>query len=405
VCAGLFERDFTLYQVLAKVKGHAPADESAACAARMVEKRFSEFESFHETLEPALYSAVEVHRRKAERLMAEAKKKAAEVCTMQGHVRLLGDILRKASGSWLASKNSPEMVERRSKMLTSYLRGAMQFGGHDRVQEAITSFAVTGSKEEIWEPDPDDPNQVIDTIEETADMRKNMVDSLYESHSISAEERDEMLASLTREQEFEVENLMKQHGQTTEGVHQVAGQPAEGSRAANSSSDDGSDGDSDGQSDAPEPCEQVTLELEATESSVYGSGTLVVCLPDQLDIPLAFLNVQARMPDGSLESVRVPRDALGGQILPVREILTSRDESCASYVVLLAQNVSASMRLLLLLHFHAVTAAAPLLLLLLRWLRILPVYLTADGICAFRSLCRSPDTICGGSQRPVRPSQ
>jgi hypothetical protein len=111
------------------------------------------------------------------------------------------------------------------------------------------------------------------------------------------------------------------------------------------------------------------------------------------------------MPDGSLESVRVPRDALGGQILPVREILTSRDESCASYVVLLAQNVSASMRLLLLLHFHAVTAAAPLLLLLLRWLRILPVYLTADGICAFRSLCRSPDTICGGSQRPVRPSQ
>jgi hypothetical protein len=186
---GMFERDYTLYKLLAKVSKTSAEPATVVDgavvggSARSVEKRFSEFETFHEVLEPAMTAAVAVHKEKAAALMLEAQRASAAVAKMESHVRLLGcdplppctlrslyisqgvmdsEILRRASGGWLSSKNNPEMVANRAKMLTSYLRGALRFADHPRVQGVLATFAMTAdAADELWEPDPDDPNQLI----------------------------------------------------------------------------------------------------------------------------------------------------------------------------------------------------------------------------------------------------
>jgi hypothetical protein len=339
---GIFERDYTAYSLLAKL---SPKDQPDADRrmGRTVEKRFSEFEAFHEALTPALQEAVGVKRKKAEKLMAEAQKAMKAVNTMQEHVGLLGSILEKANGGWFG-KNSPEEVANRIKMLNSYLRGCVRFAEHERVHESLASFVLNASKEAEWTPDPNDPNQVIDTIEEEADGRRKMIEDLYRSSSISEEERDVMLQSLNKDTGFEVHTLMKQHAPPTDSRvaaaaaagAQIAGDPTAKlkqvaaktkppvetpSKTSSTSSPSrpqrpasplsaGSSSDSDSDD------EVVELELEAGKSAVY-SGALVVTLPDTLSVPPRRLHVTARLPAGGVKVVAVPHDALAGQILPV----------------------------------------------------------------------------------------
>jgi hypothetical protein len=354
---GIFERDYTAYSLLAKL---SPKDQPDAARrmGRTVEKRFSEFESFHEALTPALQEAVGVRRRKAEKMMAEAQKAMHAVNTMQQHVGLLGSILEKANGGWFG-KNSPEEVANRIKMLNSYLRGCIRFAEHERVHEALASFVLNGSKEAEWTPDPNDPNQVIETIEEEEEGRKKMIEELYNTSSITAEERDVMLESLNKDTGFEVHTLMKQHtaptdsrvaaaaaagaqiaGDPTAKLKQVAAKkkpPAEnakptrsasapsvtqgaggGSRRPDSplSAGSGNDNEYVTTSDSDDGEEMVELELEAGESAVY-SGALVVTLPATLSVPPSRLSVKAKLPTGGYKAVTVPHDALPGQILPV----------------------------------------------------------------------------------------
>ena len=350
---GIFERDYTAYSVLAKLD----KKQDAAAAAnnkrgRSVDKRFSEFETFHEALAPALQEAVGVKRRKAEKLMMEARKAMAAVETMQKHVGLLGSILEKANGGWFG-KNSPEEVANRITMLNSYLRGCMRFAEHERVHEALASFVLNGSAEAEWEPDPNDPNQVIDTIEEEADGRKKMIEELYRSSSISAEERDVMLGALTKDTGFEVHTLMKQHapptdsrvaaaaaagaaiaGDPTAKLKKVAATvkaPQEGGTrkpkpTGSAPSPGGGGSRSQPRPDSPmsagssssdsEDEDEVEIELDAGESAVY-SGALVVTLPPTLAVPPSRLRVKAKLPNGGTKQVIVPHDALPGQILLV----------------------------------------------------------------------------------------
>lgn len=352
---GIFERDYTAYSLLAKL---SPKDQPDADRrmARTVEKRFSEFEAFHEALTPALQEAVGVKRKKAEKLMAEAQKAMKAVNTMQEHVGLLGSILEKANGGWFG-KNSPEEVANRIKMLNSYLRGCIRFAEHERVHESLASFVLNASKEAEWTPDPNDPNQVIDTIEEEADGRRKMIEDLYRSSSITEEERNVMLESLNKDTGFEVHTLMKQHapptdsrvaaaaaagakiaGDPTAKLKQVAAKtkppvetpsktsssssPSRPQRPASPLSAESSDSDSDD--------EVVELELEAGKSAVY-SGALVVTLPDTLSVPPRRLRVTAKLPTGGVKVVAVPHDALAGQILPVYPQQDSAAAAGASY--------------------------------------------------------------------------
>ena len=216
---GIFERNYTAYGLLAKV---AEGDNAQG---RAVEKRFAEFTQFHEALTPALDEAVGERRRRAERQMLEARKAMAAVDTMQKHVQLLGTILEKADGGWFG-KNNPDEVANRIRMLNSYLRGAMRFAEHERVHEALASFVLNGSKEADWTPDPDDPNQVIDTIEEEADGRKKMIEQLFSSQSISAAERDDMIEKLEKEQSFEVHTVIAKHTKPTDSKRVAAAEAA-----------------------------------------------------------------------------------------------------------------------------------------------------------------------------------
>ena len=354
---GIFERDYTAYSVLAKLD--KKQNDAAAAAnnkrGRTVDKRFSEFETFHEALAPALQEAVGVKRRKAEKLMLEARKAMAAVDTMQKHVGLLGSILEKANGGWFG-KNSPEEVANRIKMLNSYLRGCMRFAEHERVHEALASFVLNGSTEAEWTPDPNDPNQVIDTIEEEADGRKKMIEDLYISSSISAEERDVMLGALSKDTGFEVHTLMKQHAAPTDSRvaaaaaagAAIAGDPTAklkkvaatvkapqergakpkatrsvpspgGSRSQprpDSPMSAGSATTSDSEDDDNTGGPSMEIELDAGESAVY-SGALVVTLPPSLAVPPSRLRVKAKLPNGGTKQVVVPHDALPGQTLLV----------------------------------------------------------------------------------------
>ena len=339
---GILSRDYTAYSLLAKLTPKGEPDANRRMG-RAVEKRFSEFEAFHEALTPALQEAVGVKRKKAEKLMAEARKAMKAVDTMQEHVGLLGTILEKANGGWFG-KNSPEEVANRIKMLNSYLRGCVRFAEHERVHEALASFVLNASTEAEWTPDPNDPNQVIETIEEEADGRRKMIEDLYKSSSITAEERDVMLESLNKDTGFEVHTLMKQHAPPTDSRvaaaaaagAKIAGDPtaklkevaaktqspvetpsktsssssalSRPQRPAPTASSSGSDSDDD--------AEIVELELEAGESAVY-SGALVVTLPATLSVPPRCLRVKAKLPAGGVKVVPVPHDALPGQILPV----------------------------------------------------------------------------------------
>lgn len=339
---GILSRDYTAYNLLAKLTPKGEPDANRRMG-RTVEKRFSEFEAFHEALTPALQEAVGVKRKKAEKLMAEAQKAMKAVNTMQEHVGLLGTILEKANGGWFG-KNSPEEVANRIKMLNSYLRGCVRFAEHERVHEALASFVLNASREAEWTPDPNDPNQVIDTIEEEADGRKKMIEDLYRSSSITAEERDVMLESLNKDKGFEVHTLMKQHapptdsrvaaaaaagakiaGDPTAKLKQVAAKtqsPVETPPKTSSSSSAPSrpqrpaSPGSTSSSDSDDDAEIVELELEAGESAVY-SGALVVTLPATLSVPPRCLRVTAKLPAGGVKVVAVPHDALPGQILPV----------------------------------------------------------------------------------------
>ena len=68
--SGFFGRDFTVYEVVSKTAHGTGAS---------VEKRFSEFEAFHTSLEPALASAVAAKRAKAQKLMDEARRAMQKV--------------------------------------------------------------------------------------------------------------------------------------------------------------------------------------------------------------------------------------------------------------------------------------------------------------------------------------
>lgn len=315
-----------------------------------VEKRFSEFEAFHEVLTPALQEAVSARRKKADKLMAEALKAKQAVDTMQKHVGMLGTILEKAEGSkafgWFG-KNSPDEVANRIKMLNSYLRGCIRFAEHERVHEALASFVLNASKEAEWTPDPNDPSQMADTIEEEAHGRRKMIEDLYRSSSITAEERDVMLESLHKDTEFGFHTLIKQTAPPTDSRvaaaaaagAQIAGDPTAklkqvaakmkapvetASRTASSSSttsrpqrlDSPLSASSTSDSDTDDDTEPVDLTLEAGESAVY-SGALVVTLPAQLSVPPRRLRVTAKLPAGGVKVVAVPNDALPGQILLV----------------------------------------------------------------------------------------
>ena len=96
--SGFFGRDFTVYEVVSKTAHGTGASVSPNAyhrrwrpaalqtvltnAARwplQVEKRFSEFEAFHTSLEPALASAVAAKRAKAQKLMDEARRAMQKV--------------------------------------------------------------------------------------------------------------------------------------------------------------------------------------------------------------------------------------------------------------------------------------------------------------------------------------
>ena len=85
--SGFFSRDYTVYEVVSKIDSGAKA----------VLKRFSEFESFHTALEPALAEAVAVRRQKADALMEEARRAMHKVQVMQKHADMLGVFLRYVS--------------------------------------------------------------------------------------------------------------------------------------------------------------------------------------------------------------------------------------------------------------------------------------------------------------------
>ena len=70
----------------------------------------------------------------------------AQVNVMQKHADMLGTVLEQAKEGWL-SKNDPEFVAGRKRMLQSYLRAALRFADHHAVEEQVRSAvrAISGA--------------------------------------------------------------------------------------------------------------------------------------------------------------------------------------------------------------------------------------------------------------------
>ena len=65
----------------------------------------------------------------------------AQVNVMQKHADMLGTVLEQAKEGWL-SKNDPEFVAGRKRMLQSYLRAALRFADHHAVEEQTSRTVV-----------------------------------------------------------------------------------------------------------------------------------------------------------------------------------------------------------------------------------------------------------------------
>ena len=96
--------------------------------------------------------------------------------------------------------------------------------------------------------------------------------------------------------------------QTLATSKQAAGGSQRGAANAAESSSESEDSDESGSKAA------VVELLDAEESTVYSNGTMVVSLPMDLR-PRTMIRV--RYPCGTVRDMRVPSDAISGQLLPV----------------------------------------------------------------------------------------
>ena len=122
-------------------------------------------------------------------------------------------MLEQAKEGWL-SKNDPDIVGGRMRMLQSYLQAALRFADHPAVERTVGEFLLKSGKvsneicssylttpmligpwrwqEPEWVPDPDDPEQVLNAIDDYKRLRTQMIAGLFAAGSITETERDQM---------------------------------------------------------------------------------------------------------------------------------------------------------------------------------------------------------------------